>query len=186
MTCRDIRELLDVYVEGELHPTEVTQVESHLGTCSDCRWWVTHLQQMSHVLALLPTELPAPELTGRILAHLNSMVPARHVSWRSFLPVALGACFATLVMLWLGMEALTALQEGGGLEFLALFSLQPETMLSYPSEALAALIEALPVVEFLLMLAALSVALFLGQRAIALMMTGHTMQGHGMHMNGRA
>ncbi len=181
MTCQDIGSLLDLYVEGELDVTKVAEVEMHLDTCGACRRRVTGWRQMSDVLTMLPTERPAPDLAARILARVAAETAVWRVSLRHTLPAALGALAAALMVIWLGVESLTVLQEGGGLEFVALFTTQPEMLLAYPAEALAALVEALPVVEFLLMLTALGAALFLAQHALA-----QVSAGHGMHMNGRA
>lgn len=181
MTCRDIGGLLDLYVEGELDATQSAEVEAHLGECDLCRQRVTSLEQMSDVLAKVPAERPAPDLVARILVAVEAEVSGRPASLRHCLPAALGALTAMLVVIWLGAEAFTTMENGSAFEFLAFFTAQPEALLAYPADALAALIEALPVVEVLLMLVALGLALFLGQRAIAQMPTGHR-----IHMNGRA
>ncbi len=57
--CRDTRDLLSPYLEGELSPEERVKVEGHLGECGDCRMDLDLLRRTVVALKGLP-DLPPP------------------------------------------------------------------------------------------------------------------------------
>ena len=48
MTCRDVVELVNDYLEGALDSGETRRFEAHLGTCEGCTRYV---EQMRHTIA---------------------------------------------------------------------------------------------------------------------------------------
>lgn len=54
--CRDIRQLLGVYVVGAIEPAERTLVDDHLATCPDCREELAGLAGLPALLGRVPAE----------------------------------------------------------------------------------------------------------------------------------
>ena len=52
--CRNIRQLLGVYVVGAIDPAERTLVDDHLGTCPDCREELAGLAGLPALLGRVP------------------------------------------------------------------------------------------------------------------------------------
>jgi len=72
MDCRDIREKLDDYLEGELSPEEKGLVEEHLGACQECTLSLSELQKtVQHVRSLEEVE-PPPWLTKKVMEEIRS------------------------------------------------------------------------------------------------------------------
>jgi Putative zinc-finger len=46
MDCKNIREILDLYVDGELSPEATVQAEAHLAECDSCRRTVDRLNRL--------------------------------------------------------------------------------------------------------------------------------------------
>jgi len=46
MDCKNIREILDLYVDGELSPEAAVQAETHLAECAACRKTVARLNRL--------------------------------------------------------------------------------------------------------------------------------------------
>jgi TonB family protein len=57
-SCRDIRPLLDRYVDGEADPAQAERVRGHLDACADCRRELAELERLSHLVR----EVHHPEL----------------------------------------------------------------------------------------------------------------------------
>lgn len=100
MNCRQARELLSPYIDGELPAAERAQLEDHLEQCEDCRSELGELRALVDVLGSLPEE-PLPEgfaeaLHGRItrrhrwprLARLVPGRPSFRPGWVQALAVA--------------------------------------------------------------------------------------------------
>jgi hypothetical protein len=54
--CRDIRHALGVYVLGAIDPAERAAVDSHLGTCTDCREELAGLAGLPALLRRVPVD----------------------------------------------------------------------------------------------------------------------------------
>jgi anti-sigma factor RsiW len=52
ITCREVVELVNDYLEGELHPDEVSLFEQHLNFCDGC---VVYVDQLRMTIAALGT-----------------------------------------------------------------------------------------------------------------------------------
>lgn len=168
MNCDEIQAQLDTYVEGELAGPERVAVTAHLATCAACRRRADTLQQMAGLLYQLPRE-PAPEgLPARILAAVE--VQRRTApAWSSrTVIIAAGSLVAGLLAVWLAFETVLAALEGGVMDFVALLTSRPETLMVYPQEALYALVEAVPATELVLTLGMVLVALVLLNQVLAI------------------
>ncbi len=67
LSCRELVEVVDDYLEGEMAPAARLRVERHLALCRDC---LVHLEQMRETIAavgrLSPDELE-PEVRDGLL-----------------------------------------------------------------------------------------------------------------------
>ncbi len=80
MAC-DKALLVHAYVDGELDPPAILEIEAHLGACAGCRLLVTELGEMRALLQTVPSRRPAPRhLAARISAALDREDRAAGVS----------------------------------------------------------------------------------------------------------
>jgi Putative zinc-finger len=104
--CRDIRQLLGVYVVGAIDPFERAQVDEHLAECQPCRDELAGLAGLPAMLSRVPAEdverlgllnLPeAMQSPDDLLDSLLRKVSAKRKSrmWRSVAAVAAAAAIA--------------------------------------------------------------------------------------------
>lgn len=106
--CRDIRQLLGVYVVGAIDPAERATVDDHLAGCQACRDELASLAGLPALLGrvpledveriiMAPDELPAPaEPSAELLGSLIRRTSARRRSrmWRAVAAVAAAAVIA--------------------------------------------------------------------------------------------
>jgi len=83
MDCKEIREVLDLYVDGELSADAAASATAHLNECAPCRGAHEELLRLRRAvkLAVAQHQLP-PDLAARIQSHLAP-------SWRRVLAPAL-------------------------------------------------------------------------------------------------
>jgi anti-sigma-K factor RskA len=104
--CRDIRQLLGVYVVGAIDPAERAQVDAHLAECQPCRDELAGLAGLPAMLSRVPAAdverlglLSLPEAMqppDELLDSLLKKVSAKRKSrmWRSVASVAAAAVIA--------------------------------------------------------------------------------------------
>jgi hypothetical protein len=106
--CRELRQLLGVYVVGAIDPAERSLVDEHLGSCAACRDELAGLAGLPAMLSRVPAEdvarlggavvsLPEPqEPSPELLAGLLRKVAARRRTrvWRGAVSVAAAAAIA--------------------------------------------------------------------------------------------
>jgi hypothetical protein len=98
MSCEELRERIDDYVDGELHGAEQDLVARHLLECPACREQERALRVLLDGAAALPRELaPARELWPGVAARLRPSLSA--FPRRSLRPLTLAAAAALLVAL---------------------------------------------------------------------------------------
>jgi anti-sigma-K factor RskA len=106
--CRDIRQLLGVYVVGAIDPAERAQVDEHLPTCSACRDELAGLAGLPAMLSRVPAaevaqmagsvsrlpenHEPSPELLDSLLRKVAGRRRTR--LWRGSAAVAAAAAIA--------------------------------------------------------------------------------------------
>ena len=67
MDCKEFRELLDLYVDGELSPEAMTAASVHLSECEPCRRVKAQLFLLRRALkSVVAQHQPPPELLGNV------------------------------------------------------------------------------------------------------------------------
>ncbi len=95
MDCKNLREILDLYVDGELSPEANVQAETHLAECSACRKAANHLQGLRQaVKAAVSQYEPAPELIHSVRKSTLSLWQ-RRPAWTLAVAAA-----AVMIVLW--------------------------------------------------------------------------------------
>lgn len=98
MDCKNIREVLDLYVDGELSPEATVQAETHLAECVACRSTVARLNRLRQaVKAAVGQYQPTSQLVDRVRQSTISW-------WRrptTWVPVATTALLIAVMALFL-------------------------------------------------------------------------------------
>jgi hypothetical protein len=82
MTCAEVRDLMDDYVDGDLDEAAFQEIELHLAGCAGCRAEERSLRALLAHAAALPAErMPARDLWPEIAARLEEARPARGRLW---------------------------------------------------------------------------------------------------------
>ena len=67
MDCKNIREVLDLHVDGELSPEATVQAEAHLGECPACRNTVAGLNRLRQAVRTAVGQYqPTSQLVDRV------------------------------------------------------------------------------------------------------------------------
>jgi anti-sigma factor RsiW len=74
MSCT-FEEDLTAYVDGELPPARRAEVETHLGTCAECRGTEALLRRTLTSLTALPEFMPSPDTRRAVLAKVDALPP---------------------------------------------------------------------------------------------------------------
>jgi Putative zinc-finger len=106
--CRELRQLLGVYVVGAIDPAERSLVDEHLGTCAACRDELAGLAGLPAMLSRVPADdvarlgapvislpepqEPSPELLAALLRRVEDKRRTRR--WRGVASVAAAAAIA--------------------------------------------------------------------------------------------
>ncbi len=96
-TCKQARERLSAWLDGELEAQERREVAAHLEICPECRGELALLSRLDAALGTLEAPLP-PRLPEKVLERLR---PRRRYWWQSLamaaslvLGIALGSILA--------------------------------------------------------------------------------------------
>ncbi len=103
MDCQQARNLFDVYLDGELSPSLVTEMHAHRLTCPSCREELAVIEVAGHVIASGVDDQAAPaEFTDRLLACLEPSAiqphPLRLWTFRIGGGIAAAACITLAVV----------------------------------------------------------------------------------------
>jgi hypothetical protein len=106
--CREIRQMLGVYVVGAIDPAERSVVDAHLETCPDCREELSSLAGLPVLLGRVPLadaerlaeggygvpdmDEPSADLLNSLLGRVAAR--RRHRRWRSVLTLAAAVAIA--------------------------------------------------------------------------------------------
>ena len=97
MDCKNIREILDLYVDGELSPEANVQAEAHLAECVACRNTVARLKRLRQAVKTAVGQY-------RPTAQLVDQVRQSTISWRrrptTWVPVAATALLIAVMALF--------------------------------------------------------------------------------------
>jgi hypothetical protein len=98
MDCKNLREILDLYVDGELSPEAIVQADTHLAECPACRNTVAGLNRLRQaVKGAVGQYQPTSQLVDRVRRSTIS----RWTHARSWVPIAAAVIvFAALVSLF--------------------------------------------------------------------------------------
>ncbi len=121
MDCKEFREVLDLYVDGELAEAAVAAADVHLGECERCQMAHKQLIELRRRVqeAVRVVSMPAT-LEARIRAQL---FPAWRTAWAAALALLLLATF-----LWAGLNPVARGYAAGAMESVA-FRLDPPRMM---------------------------------------------------------
>lgn len=164
-------------IEGHLDSGKIDQAAAgkttsesdlHLADCDLCRARVARAVKIERALCAMSRVEPAPGLASRITASLNArQAQLQAVEPRQPKPyafaVGIAAALGTLVALALVYEVGLELAASGALNFLSLFLRRPEVVMNYPGDALATMVEVLPVPQMLMTLGIVIVVIVLAR-----------------------
>ena len=106
MTCHELDERLDDFVDGRLGEAESAEVQAHLATCAECRERAQQLRQLLAHAASLPRGIAPPEDLWPGIRERIERRSAWSGFWASWQPVALATAAAAVaalsVFLWSG------------------------------------------------------------------------------------
>lgn len=104
---------LQAYLDGELEPSLVNTIQSHLKTCPNCREELAHLQSLQTHLETLPDISLSRDLSERVISQLkeeHSLSPA--ITWTILVEaVAAGAVIGALIPVFQAAGWLPSLLE---------------------------------------------------------------------------
>jgi len=107
VTCRNIRELRDAFLDGDLSPSLMAEVHAHLLQCPECQQQMEMLRAVGDVIA---RDKAAPALdqdfASRVVASIPAAiasnrsvaVPPRSLTWHLFTRLSVPAAAAVLLM----------------------------------------------------------------------------------------
>ena len=104
MKCRDIREIISAYVDGEAGPEDARLVEEHIGGCPPCRMAERRMRELG--MAVVRTEgSVSPDFRENLFARMEKedLLPKRRsifaysVRWAA-VPLAAAAALALFVL----------------------------------------------------------------------------------------
>jgi len=68
ITCQEVTELVNDYIEGALGPHELALFEQHLNFCDGCDWYVDQMRTTIATVGRIEPAEPPPELRDSLLA----------------------------------------------------------------------------------------------------------------------
>ena len=155
---------LDQYVERDIEDPARTQIEQHLEHCSQCRGLLDRERRLVAALRELPREESPRELVGRIGNAAQARLVQERLK-RARMPfITIATFFSLLLLIWFGFQMIIAFIDNGTFEILSVFSGQPELLSAFYTDALWALLEALPLGEIALTLFALFTVIVLAEQ----------------------
>lgn len=102
MNCKDVAELLPLYMDAELAPDTTSAVEAHLATCSDCQGLLAEYCRTQSILQSLPLVAPPPTWRAELLEKVSGKRRRALSAWRFFVPRLGSLAAALLVILLVG------------------------------------------------------------------------------------
>src|SRR5258708_14093273 len=98
MDCKNIREIWDLYVDGELSPEATVQAETHLAECPACRNTVVGLNRLRQAVRTAVGQYqPTPQLVDRV----RHFTMHRWRRTRTWVPIAATVLLFTVVSLYI-------------------------------------------------------------------------------------
>ena len=98
MDCKNLREILDLYVDGELSPEATVQADAHLAECPACRNTVAGLNRLRQAVK---TAVGQYQPTSQLVDRVRQSTILRWTRMRRWVPVAAAVVlFAAVVSLF--------------------------------------------------------------------------------------
>ncbi len=158
-------EQIENYTEGQSRA-----LDAHLALCAQCREELLAERRLAQTLRRLERIAPSPEFAVRLDQALERAEARRGIPAPGYRSVSawtgLAALLVSGLVLVFAYQTMIALQEGGALDFVSLYASRPDLLSMYPTESLSALVESLPLVEFLLTLVLLVITVVLAQQFV--------------------
>ena len=101
MSCHNIQEKLNDYIEQELSEEQSRQIEMHLNTCPECRAELSELKTVLSLTRNLDAVDPPPFLAKRIMANVRELPAKKSLLNRLFffpVHVPAGVLTATIIL----------------------------------------------------------------------------------------
>jgi len=98
MNCREVADLLPLFLDEELAPDEMKEVSNHLSVCSSCRQLLAEFKREQQILRSLPPVAPPPTWRAELLKRVKNQ--RRPSAIRFFVP-RLGSLAAALLVVLL-------------------------------------------------------------------------------------
>jgi Putative zinc-finger len=111
MNCKQIKNDLSAYVDGELTAAHKAEIDAHLNGCFQCQARVAELRKLAEGVAALPQIQPAPQFLGDVKEKLRAGEIER-VSWTDvlFRPFWLKVPVEALALIAVALTILTLTQ----------------------------------------------------------------------------
>ena len=155
---------LESYLDAEWDQRARARVEEHLAECAHCRARLARERELSRALSTMPRRDPPRELAARIGSAASARVFQERLR-RSRLPfIGAATFFSAVFLLWFAFQMVIAFQNNGTLDLITVLTARPDLFSLYSTDAIWAVIEALPLGEITLTLFALFTVIVLAQQ----------------------
>jgi anti-sigma factor RsiW len=67
LTCKELVELVTLYLEGSLPPHEAARFEAHMGACSGCTAYIEQMRQTIRLTGSLSEDSVSPKAEEELL-----------------------------------------------------------------------------------------------------------------------
>ncbi len=95
MDCKNLREILDLYVDGELSPEATVQADTHLAECPACRNTLAGLNRLRQAVK---TAVGHYQPTSQLVDRVRRSTISRWTRTRRWIPIAAAAVLLTVVV----------------------------------------------------------------------------------------
>ena len=65
------QELISARMDAPLPPSEHRELQGHLATCADCRYFATEIDDLARGLHALPVLVPSPQVSRAVMAAIG-------------------------------------------------------------------------------------------------------------------
>ncbi len=133
MNCKDFKELLSAYADGELSLTQTDFIEEHLAACPDCVATLNNYKETNMKIASLRKIQAMPDIKGGVMSKINGIGgSSRKFNWLR--PVALSLSVVAIVAMLFVLQPWT--ENNGYTTILAKAKEAAENVESYRMELL--------------------------------------------------
>ncbi len=98
MNCREVKEKITLFIEGELEEGEAKLIYQHIQSCPDCQRLYEEMRHFLPLLSKLSVEPPAA-LEERLISIPQQQEKSRRWGWIPWIEAAVAASLAVLLLL---------------------------------------------------------------------------------------